>query len=344
LIRVLGFALESAALAGIVATVATVIVGVGYWLGRPALSRLTPARRADTLFVIALLPGLATLAVVAAAALPSLWQALVVGQDHCLDHGHHAHLCIIHFDGLRPTLAVLGAATIAVGSLRASSLVSTRLRSARAASALERLGSRGAPSPTKLGRVTFSFPVVHVPGPPRLCHAVGLLKRRVLISASLARSLSPQQLQAALLHEHHHLARLDGITRLILELADLFAAPGVLRPLCADVADAAEQACDAAAAVALRDGVVVAESLVEVANISVRHAHDSVALAFWGRRHASASLEQRVNALIGGPVQSPSRGPVLPVAAACVAIAAAGALWSHASIHHGVETLLALIH
>ena len=338
--RLLGFVLESAALAGIVAAAATVVVLAAFWVARPVLARLTPSRRSDVAYAAAMLPGVTTIAVVAAAALPSLWQALVQGRDHCLDHAHHAHLCVIHFDGLRPGLAVVGAGALMAFVARLISLVRGRVLATRAITALEAMGHRAAPATSS----SRTYPLVRVPGPPRFCHAVGLADRRILISESLATALTPELLSAAVLHEQEHLRRFDGLARLVLEVVNLFALPLAADSIASEAADAAEHACDAAAGAMLGNPLVVAESLVEVSRISARWHCASTAPAFLGRRPSTSSLERRVHALVEAPVHSSIGRRLLPAAVLALAALPFWALMRHAQIHHGVETLLDLIH
>jgi Zn-dependent protease with chaperone function len=212
---VLAFLLECAAAAAFIglalSLVAWLLLAALRW---PALRRL-PAVRADLAFVLGALPAVGALAVVSAAAAPSLGAALGLWSDHCSSHGHHLHLCILHSAGLRPALAAAGAFSLAVFLFRAGWLARRVVEMRERLAALESLGTRR-PGP---------FPIITVPGAPRLCHAAGHVHRRILVSESLAAALSAPELRGALAHEEAHLRRRDPLAGLLLAVAGLFTLP-----------------------------------------------------------------------------------------------------------------------
>lgn len=322
----LAFVLECAALAAFIGTATSLLAFGAYAVARPFASRWAPARRADLLFALAAVPALASLALVLAAAAPSLLAAAGLGSDHCTTHPHHAHLCLVHAAGLRPLLAALGAASLAVFLFRATSLARRVVESAGQLRALERLGV------PRQGR----FPVVSVPAGPRLCHAVGVLRRRIVISEELSRSLPEAELRAALAHEEAHLRRRDPAALLGLSVASLFSLPPVARFLQSRFHSAVEEACDAEAAAAVGDPSVVAQALVQVASLQ-RSASKVAALA---PAFGASELERRVHLLLearGLPV-APARA--LPLLFAGAALVTGLALSRAQHLHHAVETLL----
>lgn len=332
MIALLGFTLECAAIAALLGIGSSAIVMIASTLLRPILVRVGPSVRADLAFVGGVLPAILVLAGVAAVALPPIAGALGLAPDHCLQHGHHPHVCVIHGTTLlRPDLAALGAIALACFALRAGSLFARVLRSHRGAAELERLGTV---TPAR-------FPLILVPGGPRLCHAIGTLRPRVLVSESLAEQLDPGDLRCALAHETAHLQRRDPLAHLLLSTSALFALPLWSGALLRAYRAAAEQACDDAAAHAVCDGTLVARALVTVASLQRSAARTAPALGAFG--FGEHPLEARVRRLLHARVFDVRRARALPVAA-CVAASALGCAVLHAhGVHHAVETALHLV-
>lgn len=280
--------------------------------------------RADTAFVLGLLPALLALGVVAGTLLPSLLTLAGVMADHCEDHEHHVHLCLVHAASTPAWLAALGGAALAIFAVRAVRLAAAGLRRHRSLRALERLGTPA---------FHVGFPVVAVPGAPRLCLATGVIRGRIVYSASLAAHLSPDELHAALAHEAAHLRRRDPLSLALLRLAGLLTVPAVAREALAAFACAAEEACDAEAA-EVHGRETVARALVAAAR-----AQCAVPSGLGLTAHP---LAQRVSALLGPSSgrPSPSRGraaALFLLAAGLGCVAAFGL-----EVHHAVETLLSL--
>ncbi|MCY1021752.1 M56 family metallopeptidase [Pyxidicoccus sp. MSG2] len=326
MISALAFLLECAAVAAAVGVLASLLVGGVSMLSWPSL-RLRPALRADGAFVLGTLPAVVALAVVAAAAAPSLSAMLGWSHDHCGSHGHHLHLCILHSSGLRPVLAVVGAAALATFIFRAGALMSRVMRTRALLAALEALGS------SRPG----AFPVVAVPGAPRLCHAAGVLRRRILMSASLDGAMAPSELRGALAHEEAHLRRRDPLAALLLSFAGLFAPPPLARVFLSVYQTAAEEACDAEAVLAVGDGTVVAEALVKMAALQ-RRASTVAGVPAFGK----LALEQRVRHLLDGEARPAAPSRALLLAAGAGAGVLSFALLHAAFLHHAVETALHL--
>ncbi|MFZ5480825.1 MAG: M56 family metallopeptidase [Myxococcota bacterium] len=310
---VLGFALACAA----VAFSAGGFVSLPAWALATASRRLPlpAARRADLALFAGVLPGLVAAGVLAGVATPSLLDALGVRPDHCGGHDHHVHLCVVHAATIPARLAGLGALAAVVLAVRAGAVFAGLVRMGRRLSALERLG-----------RVEGD--VVRLPGSPRLCHAVGLLRPRVLVSDSLARAVAADQLAAALSHERAHLRRRDPLALALLTLASFAALPWVARAATAAFREAAEEAADADAARA-HGAVGVAEALLSVARLQTR----LPLLAFGGE-----GLERRVRALLADAPAARGYGPGLVLAGTIAGIAAA--VLASEPLHHAVETLL----
>ncbi len=310
---VLGFALACAAVflaaSGLASFPAWVLARFATRLSWPA------ARRADLALLAGLLPLLAALAVSAGVVLPSVADAAGWRPDHCDGHDHHVHLCLVHAAAISARLAGLGAIAAVVVALRGSRTLVALHRSQRHVSALERLGSADGD-------------IVRLPGSPRLCHAAGALRPRVLLSDALATSVTAAQLAAALEHERAHLRRRDPLAHMVLAIASFAALPFAARAAASAFRDAAEEAADADAAT-VHGGVGVADALLAVARVQTR----APLFAF-----AEGGLERRVRALLAEPPTAHARG--LAVAALLVAASLAAAVAGADGIHHAVESLL----
>jgi Zn-dependent protease with chaperone function len=322
----LGFLLECAAIAGLVGSASALLVFGALKVVAPLTARLSAAARGDLTLILGLLPAFTTVAMVAAAAAPSVATALGFGPDHCPGHDHHFHVCFIHSSGLRPALAAIGAFALAAWMHRLACLLKGFLESNATARKLERLA-----------RVAGGdFPVLTVPG-SRLFHAIGPIRRRIIVSSDLARALTSDELTSALAHEEAHLARRDPLASSLLSAAALFVPPPIARWLQRIHRQAAEQACDAAAARRMGDGTPVAAALIKVAALQ-RQSSASVVLA--GTAFGEHGLEGRVRALLDGKAKEPSdsRWPILALAAAVSFALLAGA--GAGILHHAAETVL----
>jgi Zn-dependent protease with chaperone function len=328
--NVLGVILEcaaiSAVLSAVVAVLALAFISLG--TGRSA------STRADIAFVAAIAPAVVVVTALFAALAPSAFAAFgVAAADHCPQHLHHPHLCILHFGGLRPAAALLGAASLAAFLVRALLLGARHARTLKNVSLLESLGQT---SNTGAG----PFPLVLVPGSARVCHAVGAVQRRVLVSAELIEHLSPRSWSAVCAHEVEHLRRRDPLAGLIVEVALLFVPPFLSAALGSAFRGSAEAACDAAAARALGDdGVAVAEGLLEAARVfgpAAPHTPDQAL----GAAATEVSLEERVRELLDNKPSKAQRHLGFAAAALLTVGLSAIAVSQDAAVHHALETLL----
>jgi Zn-dependent protease with chaperone function len=321
---VLTFFLECAAVAGSIAVITSALTVCLWLVFSPWIARRPAHTRAEAALVVAVLPALIAVAGVSAAALPPLLGALGLASDHCLQHLHHPHLCIMHSAGVRPGLALLGAVALAGTGLRALALLAAQLELNRNIRALVQVARPVA------GRAR----IVEVPGEPRLCHAVGAIRGRVLLSGSLRASLRREHLEAALAHEEAHLARRDPLANLGPAVAAIFHLPGGGPMFARAYRNAAEEACDDHAALAVGDGAVVAEALLAVAAAQRGTKLGVTAVAF------GEELEQRVRRLLGRATHRPRKSHAFQVTSMLAGLVWCIALLASSSVHHAIETVL----
>jgi Zn-dependent protease with chaperone function len=310
-VNVLSFVLALGALA---LPVAWVVSGASL-IATPWVRRLSPVARSEASAWLALLPALVALVLVAGVSVPSLLFGLGLGEDHCRGHEHHAHVCLWHGAVLPAWLACLGAVGWAASAVRGVQVL------ARLAHA-ERLGA----SLAALGIERDGFHVV--PASVAVCHAVGLLRPRVVVSQSVVDGLAGAELRAVVAHERAHLDRADP------RWSALLAVAGCLAPLggwwwAATWREASEEAADDVAA-SVTDGPTVAQALVSVARM---HLPTVPGFAF-----GATGLERRVVRLLEGPA-APRGSRASLGALGMVVLAALVVLASHEELHHAIEEL-----
>lgn len=322
---VLGVVLESAALAAALSTVTALVSLVVLAMS----SRTAPTLRADIAFLAALAPALVVVVALSAALSPSLLTSLGFAvSDHCPSHSHHPHLCVLHFEGLRPSAAVLGAATLAFFAVRLMLVAGRHLRMAQTVRNLEALGTSSGAT---------EFPVVEVPGVARLCHAVGIVRRRILVSERVRGGLSERAWDAVRAHEDEHLRRRDPLAVVLVELGLAIVPPVLSGALGATFRRSVETACDAAAAQRLGGGIEVAEGLLEAARL-MGSAPANAALT--APAATEDALEERVRELLDVRATTSRRSIAFPAAAGLVFGLVLVASFHAPVVHHALETLL----
>jgi Zn-dependent protease with chaperone function len=276
----------------------------------PVVRRFSPVARAEATLALALLPATAALVVGLAVTAP----ALSTDRDHCLGHDdHHPHVCPWHGASLTPLTAGLGVVGWTIASAGLARVTARLFRAERLAAGLAAVGRRrGGVYVVNTGRA--------------ICHTVGVVRPRVVVSRAVVEHLDGDALRAVLAHERAHVHRADP------RWSALLAVAGCAAPLTSGVwgriwRDAVEEAADDAAA-SVTDGPTVAGALVAVSRLGVA---SNSGLAF-----GAGALERRVVRLLqGAPAPRRSRASeltwTLGLAAAAVVVVA------HDPVHHLVE-------
>lgn len=285
------------------AATSTTLAIVVYALRTPILRRVrSPSVRADVAWLLGVLPQVAALLLVLCAAAPSVPALAGLDRDHCLDHGGHGHFCPMHAPVPPPTAMALAALLGGWTLIRAGRLILGEVNGARRVRVLSHLGR---------SRFAGKVEEIWVPGPPRLCHAIGWWRPKVLVSDSIGQLVHPDELRAALAHEHAHHRRRDPMAILVLRAAGVLQ-PAVLSQIAErEFREAAEMAADAAAAYEVGDALVVASALVQITRISI---------AVPGLAMGCDAVERRVLALFALPSGEAAHAFALPLAAATLVI------------------------
>jgi hypothetical protein len=289
-------------------------------------ARWAPQSRHHAMVLLAAGPLVSGAAALLSVVMPSLLGQWWPNLDHCLEHGGHSHLCLIHYSGHTSAwtgwaaITLLGAGLVAqigrggYGLLRAARVIHGLVRSARY-------------------DASRSLWVVASQQP--LCVSVGLFRARLMVSEGLLQNTSSSAFAIISAHEDAHARRKDSLMRLCVRAATFFWPPAQRKDLLAALEAAQEQACDEHAAKEIGDRLSVAEAILAVERqlgASVRLSTNMLASGF-----GTSFVADRVNALLE-PARE--RGASKLLALALVSVIAL-LLGSYQHVHHVTESVLA---
>jgi len=282
-------------------------------------------RRAATLAVI--LPPLIGVIVSGTIAASSLL-AYFAGQDHCLGHGHHLHLCPIHgAQWLSEPWAV--AAMAFFGTFVIVRLGQTVWGHVSAQRLARRLRLVGEP----IGHYEHTF---IVPSDERFAFTAGVFTPTVIISRAAWDALDVSQRQAVLAHEHAHVRNGDLWKRAILGLLACFGAPILIQNALKLWDIASERVSDHEAARQVGKPSVVASAILRLARTRTTNQVPAVAVFA-----AACHVEGRIHSLFDHPESGSHAAKklliVLVLGVGAVALAVAS---FSESLHHLLETIL----
>lgn len=307
-----------------------VALALGSVLGAVAVSLLRarvlacdPVTRHRALSLLAALPLAIGATLALSASLPALLSLLVPALDHCdLHDDHHAHLCFVHAPHtISPVVSLLLVALAAIGAWR---IIRGARRLHRARQLLRALVASC--EPTDVPGVSM------VESPLPICVAAGLLRPRILIARRLLHDWDPEQREIVLAHERAHVRRRDALVAALARVACAFHLPGIGKWLVDELAVAAEQACDEAAAQAVGDRDEVAAAIVTVQRAWLHGG----AVPVLGPGFAIDALERRVRSLLADPL--PPRSLALP--RFCLLALSLAALAGASTLHHVAESAI----
>ncbi|MFN0253391.1 MAG: M48 family metalloprotease [Kofleriaceae bacterium] len=270
----------------------------------------------------------------AAAAVPVVFGVAIVGIlvaesllgiDHCVQHDHHAHLCVEHGAAWLsyPYAVVLVAASATLVAVRASVLIGSLVRARVMASRLRRVGA-------------VTRQMVLVESDRVFCFVAGIVNPTIFVSTATRASLSTTEWNAMLAHETSHIANRDLLARFCLELLLLFSAPMVGLSIRERWESATERLRDADAGAKVGFDAV-ASALVRMASSVVRAPRAVAAFLPSGDAILSLRVEALLDKTPTGEAEATrlSRAVLVATAASIVAVLAFAE-----PIHHALETLL----
>lgn len=300
-------------------------------LAKSALAKWSPASRHRALMVLAALPILTALVLLLAASVPALVSVVVPELDHCTLHEDaHPHLCFVHMPKVSVHAWALGM-LLALGMLAAWRLALGARRWSHATQALRTLAQ------TSCTDAGLGVRVIETTDP--VCLTTGLLRPSILLSRGLLNTLTEEERGIVLLHERAHIARRDLFSQALAQALACLHLKAARDWILRELALAAEQACDEAAAQHIGDRLAVACALLRVERLAqgTDAARFGMALAFGGADQPG-SLTRRVESLLEAPVAQRSLMPHALVALLC----AATLLALGGQLHHLTESLLSI--
>ena len=321
LLRCLVLALASF---GVTALVSSVLVALAWWRRPPGSPDQTPARRADALLRLRLMPAVAA-AVAGLFAVTGLWRFESRGADEVIGWTLRAG-------------ATCGAVYLALFAARVWTMAceTRRLLDAWLAGAT-RIALPEVTVPAF--RIHTGFPVVAV---------VGIFRPTLVVDGAVLAACSADELAAILAHEHGHLRRWDNLRRaLFAATPDLLGGTPAGRDLRHAWREATEEAADDVAAERGQAARVhLAAALLRVARLAPATATGAAATFHGAQLPASAlyrgeSVERRVRRLCDGPAPAarPSRQWGLALGTAVMALAFA----LQERIHDALEVIVATL-
>ncbi len=294
------------------------IGGLGLAMFGARIARIGPLFERRVAVVVAIVPLLLAVAVTVALLVQSS-----LGEDHCMVHGHHAHLCLVHGTGWLElpsavvTLSLVGATMLARGVLVGLAVV------------------RGFGNIRALHAISQPLDGVRLVTSERAFCFVAGWTPSIYVSTRVWNTLSADQRAALVAHERAHVTQGDLRTRGWLELCLLVAAPLVGDRARATWLAASERVCDARAAQA-SSPEAVASAMVSLFRLQTTRP----TLSF-GLTPSQAELASRVEAVLGDrPLgERVTRLTARIVVATCAALVV-GVAFAAEPLHHAFETLL----
>lgn len=300
------------------AAIASLLSGFGARLFLPALRRIEPERRLTFLHALLAAPWLLGVYGLLLSVGPCLHQIVLGLPDGCDEHGGEIELCLFHPSQatfLGAVVSVLCALPLLVALGRIAAGVRSSRQLLRRVLPLSRRNDEGILLTPGSGSFVAGWPTAEI-----------------CVGRDLGKTLSAGALRAVVAHEIAHVRRGDLHRRLAARLLSAVHFPRGARLLAAEFDLATEQACDAEAADAVSDPLLVAQALVDVARLGA--APGGFASAF-----TDGPLEERVRALCAPAWTHPGVAwLVLPA----VAVFTGGMAFSR-SVHDVSERLVQLL-
>ncbi len=301
-----------------------------YPLVRSRLVSLPPATRANYVLIWIVAPMVVGLLLTGLIFVPTVLSLLGIESDHCQAYTvGFSPRCLLHpltaMERELPWFLFLPLNTLGLVFLGRIGWKLWRVQ--RLASMLMRAGY-----------LDFSRHIWIVESEWPLALAAGISQGRVFVSSKLVRSLSSFQLAVVLAHERAHLCRHDPARYLIAQAISCLHVPWLRRQLLEDLALAAEQACDEAAAKQVGDRLLVADTIVQVERLFHQQISSAPVLApsFMGSQVAA-----RVEVLLANPQKRvPAHPMMICVYAGLIMIAL---LFAAEPLHQLAEAVLALL-
>lgn len=261
--------------------------------------------------------------VIATAAVGLLVVWSIVGTDHCLEHGPHAHLCMVHGApwATHPLALVIVVGAVLQTCVRAAGLAVAIVRRRRLVARLRT---------TSVARGDLRW----IDTSSAICFVAGVRRPEIFVSTGAWTALEDDERDAMLAHERAHIRHRDIARGLALDALLAIGAP-FASSVRARWDAVTERLCDARAAEAIGGGACVASAMVKVSRVNA-----------WARPAASFrpradALTDRVESVLAEPAPGDGVARALRAAVALglgalVVVAALHVDW----LHNALEDLL----
>lgn len=252
------------------------LMPVGYRFARARLLCLLPGPRSRVILIVSALPLGIGLALTGLVFTP--WAGGHLVKTHC--HGD------LHCETHVPTIL---SDPVAYGCMVLAALLAWHVLFHLSQILVREMRIRQNLS-TLAGESRKDFRLIDTPEP--IAFSLGIFRSTVFVSRGLIQQTSSDELQVILQHEQAHGRRRDNLRNILASVGTLVFPVPIRRQLLTDLRMAAEQCCDAHAASALADSVLVAQTLVKVHRLSQRPPESGIC----GFSHSNIST--RVAALL----------------------------------------------
>ncbi|MCP4676065.1 MAG: M48 family metalloprotease [Deltaproteobacteria bacterium] len=282
-------------------------------------------RRGATL--VLLLPPLLGLTVTAILAGNSAL-ALASGTDHCLEHGHHLHLCLKHSAlwASEPWAVVTLCFFATFIIIRAIHTAWAHLYAQLAATRLKDIGS-------PIDDFDHGF---LVPGEEKTAFTTGVFSPTIIISRGAWNALDVNGRAALMAHEQAHITHGDLGKRAALGVLACLGVPMFTRRALEIWELASERICDRDAASRVGRSSIVAGAILSLSQLPGKRPATAVAVFA-----AASNVTQRVHSLLNHePGGEPVARSLAGFSIAATVLAAAACMIFAESLHHILETIL----
>ncbi len=300
-------------------------------LGRRRLRSAGPCaerRMASYSILLAPLLSVAVIAVLSGYSVAGHWFG---AQDHCLGHGHHLHLCLIHGDVWVGQVWAMVTVAFAV-ALLLTRLVHGLIQIWTAHIGLRRVQRASRRVATSFGEIFFA------PARRQFCFVAGLFQPRIYVSTAAWERLNTEERLAMLAHERAHVEHGDIWRRVALRFLTLLGPPVFAKRALGVWRAATDRLCDQRAARTVDDPSVVGAALLALGRGEETLAMGASFVA------SSDDLVDRVEAVLNEESDGRATARWLGFASILFATIAVGACVTFADpLHHALESLVGFI-
>ena len=310
------------------ASVATSVVAqISFCLSRRWLYKQEPVQRGRILLALGYAPTIFPLVLIGIIFIPSLLTLLGFANDHCLSHGgFHFHLCFQHPPEflINPWLLFISLLVLLIAFIKTGFVVFEILK---LSSIYQQIRFSSELDPSRQFRIIESDKII-------AC-SMGLAQGEIILSSSLLKNLSEQEVQIILTHEQNHISQKHSLKLLFASLFNLFYLKAISARLISDIILANEQSSDnVAASQSGHDRLLVAKTILKVQKLLGDNKSNMQLISNFSNDH----IERRIRYLADLNCHSQKRKKFI-LGYLGFAMVVSTFIYYHNSIHHYIETM-----